>query len=108
VTDRLARPAAGDLPRLLARRPAAPRPGLKGHQKFDGGYVLSRRPDVVILANTITFPIGDPDGEIRPLPWERDRFDHPAFARDYERVVFPVPGGFPLVCFRRRDSPCGR
>ncbi|MGH7150360.1 MAG: hypothetical protein ACREIU_06670, partial [Planctomycetota bacterium] len=94
--------------RHIARRPASSMPGLKGHQKFDGAYVLSRRPDVVILANTITIPPGDPDGEIRPLPWERDIWEDPAFGRDYERVVFPVPGGFPLVCFRRRDSACGR
>jgi hypothetical protein len=63
--------------------------GKAAHEKFDGGYVLSRKPTVVILG------LGVLKKDPRTLPWERlpeanpplwgseQIWSHPGFRRDY-------------------------
>jgi hypothetical protein len=61
-----------------------------GHQRHDGAYVLSRRPDLILLANG---PVVDAPG---PFPWdrirpyERDLVADPAFRSGYRLAHLPI------------------
>jgi hypothetical protein len=84
--------------------------GRAGHEKGDGRYVLSRRPEYVLLGNVAVLP--------RPLTMEEmpaklvRRSEHelwelPEFQRDYERVVVELePAGLfrYFTFFRRRAA----
>ncbi|HYU33442.1 MAG TPA: hypothetical protein VEW48_14895 [Thermoanaerobaculia bacterium] len=76
-----------------------------GHQRHDGPYVLSRRPDLILLANG---PVaGDPAA---PFPWEsvrvyeRDLVIDPRFRAEYGLVHIPLGGGRWLLAFARRPA----
>jgi hypothetical protein len=61
-----------------------------GHQRHDGAYVLSRKPDLILLANG---PVVDAPG---PFPWdrirpyERDLVADPAFRSGYRLAHLPI------------------
>ena len=84
--------------------------GRAGHEKGDGAYVLSRRPEVILLGNVAVLA--------RPLSAEEmpaklvQRSEHEIWAsaefhRDYERVAVEVGGGelFRWFTFWRRTAP---
>lgn len=79
----------------IARAPADRRQWI-GHEKGDGAYVLSRRPDIVIL--------GGPEGSATPwnFPGDREIAASPEFQRDYalRRVAI---ADFEFVYYARRD-----
>jgi hypothetical protein len=94
--------------------------GVSGHRKGDGAYVLSRKPDVIVLGPVKGFFGVPPDawflGDIELL-------ELPGFAQDYRPIrisVAPEPdkigppgvsaravglGAFPVDLYVRRDSP---
>jgi arabinofuranosyltransferase len=75
---------------------------MKGHQRFDGGWVLEQRPHFIILANGVRQP---DTGQLVINPWERDLYLDARFQRDYVHMRAPIPGDGPLDVFRRRDVP---
>jgi len=76
-----------------------------GHQRHDGPYVLSRRPDLILLANG---PVADDPAA--PFPWEqvrpyeRDLVADPRFAAEYGLVRIPLEDGTWLLAFARRRA----
>jgi arabinofuranosyltransferase len=76
-----------------------------GHQRHDGPYVLSRRPDLILLANG---PVVDDPAA--PFPWEqvrpyeRDLVADPRFAAEYGQVRIPLGDGTWLLAFARRRA----
>jgi arabinofuranosyltransferase len=84
--------------------------GWAGHEKHDGPYVLSRRPEILLLGNVYvdtrpTVPAGEFPPYAAPaiLARERDVVTHPSFARDYELRSLAVAPGLWLHYFARRD-----
>ena len=83
--------------------------GRPGHEKGDGKYVLSRRPDFVLLANVAVLPRPLSAEEIRQnltLRSEHEIWNDPGFHRDYELVSVHLDdhGVFRYFTFyKRRD-----
>ncbi len=78
--------------------------GVPGHEKGDGAYVLSRRPDYILFDSAV--------GSRQPRqPSDREIFRTPEFARDYKFHVFRLPGGQALNIYVRKsdaEAPAGR
>jgi arabinofuranosyltransferase len=70
--------------------------GLVGHEKHDGDYVLSRRPDLILFASSI--------GALTPaFPSDEDLYVNPTFHVLYEPQVYPVEiegRSYPLTLYR--------
>jgi hypothetical protein len=93
--------------REIARRPAPPdSPEMAGHEKGDGAYVLSRRPDVILFMQA-RFSRGPlPESEVERLAWgvsEREILGIATFRHDYEWRSEALPG-FYLNYYQRRDA----
>jgi len=90
----------------IAHTNAHPEMPLKGHQKWDGEYVLSRGPDYVILDNGIILnePVQDMPPPYSRYPWEQDIVESAQLRQNYEPILLELDGGFYLLCFRRKDS----
>ena len=90
----------------IAHTNAHPEVPYKGHQKWDGEYVLSRRPDYVILDNGIILsePVQDMPPPYSRFPWEQDIVESAQLRQNYEPILLELDGGFYLLCFRRKDS----
>ena len=92
-----------DLMGLNDRHIARTRPpdfghGFLGHELGDGAYVLSRRPDLVILCT----PAGSPTGCFRS---GRELIALPAFHQQYVlTTVSPAGARYPTRVWARRDS----
>src|SRR5262249_28703284 len=76
-----------------------------GHMRHDGPYVLSLRPDLILLANA---PVADvPDAA---FPWEsvrhyeKDLVADPRFAAEYAFVRIPLGDRKWLLAFVRRRA----
>jgi hypothetical protein len=75
-----------------------------GHQRHDGKYVLSRRPDLIMLANGPLSAVPDPT-----FPWnlvriyERDILLDARFRREYLLIHVPVDGQRYVKLFASRD-----
>lgn len=78
---------------------------MPGHMRHDGPWVLSRRPDLILLANA---PVADHPGA--PFPWkdvrhyEKDLVADPRFAAEYVFVHIPLGDGKWLLAFVRRPA----
>jgi hypothetical protein len=88
--------------------------GRAGHEKGDGAYVLSRKPDAILLGNVavLTQPL---DSALMSkklvLRSENEIWAMPEFHRDYELVSVPVEASGPFQWFtyaRRRDGVFAR
>jgi hypothetical protein len=95
--------------RTIAHAPIATGSGWAGHERHDGAYVLSRRPDAILLGNILVskasriafeqFPtFTNPSVAAR----EGDVPIQPEFARDYLQTALPIGGGATLHFFLRR------
>lgn len=75
--------------------------GDAGHEKFDGAYILSRRPDYVQFGSAL--------GSERPaFPSDLDLWQQPGFQALYELRTYELElanGGVAVHLYRRRDSP---
>jgi arabinofuranosyltransferase len=75
-----------------------------GHHRHDGKYVLSRRPDLIMLANGPLSAVPDPT-----FPWnlvriyERDILLDARFRREYLLIHVPVDGHRYVKLFASRD-----
>ena len=83
--------------------------GRAGHEKGDGAYVLSRRPDYVLLGNVAVLPrpilLGEFEGKLVRRS-EHELWFHPEFRRDYELVHVRLAdeGLFQVFSFFRRKA----
>jgi hypothetical protein len=75
--------------------------GRAGHEKGDGAYVLSRQPDIVILASSL--------GGSRPkFRGDRELLSLDAFHEQYRFERYVLPGGERLGLWVRRPEVGGR
>lgn len=81
------------------RLPALGR-GASGHEKGDGAYVLSRRPDYIQFASSL--------GSIWPVfPGDRELDASPEFRRCYLLRAYRLPSGRVLYLYQRRPAAPG-
>lgn len=84
---------------FLGLEPALDVSTVKGHHRFDGGWVLDQEPDYIILGNGRF----GPSGAVDVNPWEEGITVDPRFGRDYVRewtfvdVVGQEPRPFPYA-----------
>ena len=97
--------------RTIARASIETGSGWAGHEKHDGAYVLSRRPDAILLGNIFVT-------RKEPVPFEQfptftrpgiaaregDIPTQPAFARDYVQAMLPISEEAALQFFLRRGA----
>jgi arabinofuranosyltransferase len=74
-----------------------------GHMKTDGAYVLSRKPDLLLLGNVQIHRKRRSREEMKHKIQEREIIMQPAFSIDYEYVNIPIGRDFYLSCYKRRD-----
>ena len=80
-----------------------------GHEKGDGRYVLSRRPEFILLGNVAVLPRPLTEGDMVQklvLKSEHEIWNDPGFHRDYELVSVRLSdrGIFQYFTFaKRRD-----
>lgn len=79
--------------------------GVKGHHRHDGGWVLSREPEMIVLGNGWLRTDASGVPTLVANPWESSLLSHPAFARDYEALAIDVEGSYPLIFHWRRGVP---
>jgi len=94
-------------PVIARSRPPSIGRGRAGHERGDGRYVLSRKPEYILLGNVavLPFPLDDEGIHARIyLSSERQIWDEASFHRDYERVVVRLEdrGPFQYFTFYRR------
>jgi hypothetical protein len=84
-----------------------------GHEKGDGAYVLSRKPEYILLGNVAVLarPLSEeemPSKLVRRS--EEEIWADPGFHRDYERVAVETGEGglFAWFTFWRRRADAGR
>jgi hypothetical protein len=87
----------------------APGRGRAGHEKGDGKYVLSRKPDYILMGNVavLPFPItAERMAQKLVLKSEHEIWQDPAFHRDYELVTTETGAGalFRYFTFYRRRT----
>jgi hypothetical protein len=71
--------------------------GFVGHEKGDGAYVLSRKPDFIIFSSA--------NGSRRPaFPSDRELFALPAFHELYQFREYQSPTGCPLRVYELRPD----
>jgi len=91
----------------IAHRPVPLGRGLAGHEKGDGRYVLSRRPEVVLLGGvTVVDELPKSLSRVRWRPRhrsERELMRLPGFRREYTPDALPLADGRYVVFMRRRD-----
>jgi hypothetical protein len=75
--------------------------GYAGHEKHDGAYIVSQRPDYILIGN-VDVSARPRQGLIRPHVRELDIVQNKTFQREYEQVYLPVAGGKVLNLFRRK------
>jgi hypothetical protein len=97
--------------RHIARRQIAVGGGWAGHEKHDGAYVLSRKPDYLLLGNIMVepfrMPLGHPSFARPPVPGIRAREDDiftDNLKLEYEPAIAEIAPGLFLHYFRRRES----
>ena len=96
----------------IAHVPIALGEGASGHEKHDGPYVLSRRPDVILLGlPELHFNPPDPAERERLvkawfgfLPGDRELYEDPAFAKDYVPIAGKAGDYAYVIAFVRRGG----
>ncbi len=78
--------------------------GYAGHEKHDGGYLLSREPDFFLIGN-VDITDGPREGLIPVLAMEKDIVIDERFGRNYRMVSLPVGDGKYLNMFQRQPQP---
>lgn len=71
--------------------------GQAGHEKGDGAYVLSRKPDIIHFASSL-------GGRKPRFIGDREIASDPAFKRDYVYREFRLPSGRKLGFYERRSA----
>jgi hypothetical protein len=81
--------------------------GMAGHEKGDGAYVFSRRPEIVLFMRTRISDTGpvplEEAGRQMNFMAELQLWQNPDFLREYEWVSAPL-SGYTFNYFRRRSS----
>ena len=77
--------------------------GYAGHEKHDGAYILSRRPDYLLVGN-VDVTDQPRQSPMPPDASEVDIFENPIFRTRYTPVFIPLSEGKFLNCYRRVDA----
>ncbi len=77
--------------------------GYAGHEKHDGEYLLSKKPDYFLIGN-VDITNGPRQGLIPFLDREKDIVFDPRFGREYEMISIPVGENKYLNLFKRRSG----
>jgi arabinofuranosyltransferase len=75
--------------------------GYAGHEKHDGPYIVSLRPDYILIGN-VDITDEPRQGLIPPHVRELDIVRNKSFQMEYEQIYLPVKGGKYLNMFRRK------
>jgi arabinofuranosyltransferase len=75
--------------------------GYPGHEKHDGAYIVSRRPDYILIGNVDITP-RPRTTLIPPHVREVDIVRNKQFQAEYEQISLRVAGGRYLNLFRRK------
>jgi arabinofuranosyltransferase len=78
-----------------------------GHQRHDGAYVLSRKPDLILLANGPVVAEPGPFPWDRVRPYERDLVADPRFRSGYRLVHLRLGPDAWLQIFAATRAPAG-
>jgi len=81
--------------------------GYAGHEKHDGGFLLSRKPDYFLIGN-VDITDGPRQGLIPILDREKDIVFDKRFDQNYEMISIPVGGSKYLNLFKRRSGSNSR
>ena len=76
--------------------------GYAGHEKHDGDYIVSLRPDYILIGN-VDITDEPRTSLIRPHVREVDIVQNKSFQQEYEQIYLPVEGGKFLNLFRRKQ-----
>lgn len=76
--------------------------GYAGHEKHDGDYIVSLRPDFILIGN-VDITDEPRTSLIRPHVREVDIVQNRSFQLEYEQIYLPVEGGKFLNLFRRKQ-----
>ncbi len=75
--------------------------GYAGHEKHDGDYIVSLRPDYILIGN-VDITDQPRQGLIPPHVRELDIVRNKSFQREYEQIYLPTADGKYLNMFRRK------
>jgi len=87
----------------IARVPADRTYFYPGHHRYDGAYVLARRPELILLANGPVVSAPQPFPGYLTRRYERDVALSADFQRDYSLVHLPLRTGGFVQIFARSD-----
>ena len=76
--------------------------GIAGHEKHDGAYIVSRKPDYLLIGNVDITDRPRP-GLIPPMEVEKDIVLNKDFQRSYEKITLRLANGKFLNLFARID-----
>ena len=74
-----------------------------GHMKTDGAYVLSKKPDLLLLGNIQIHRGKRGRSEMKHKIQESEIIMQTEFFRDYEFVNIPIGHNFHLSCYKRKE-----
>lgn len=77
--------------------------GYAGHEKHDGGFLLSQEPDYFLIGN-VDITDSPRQGLIPILDREKDIVFDPRFDQNYEMISIPVAGGKYFNLFKRKSQ----
>ena len=75
--------------------------GYAGHEKHDGAYIVSRKPDYLLIGN-VDITASPRQGLIPPMEVEKDIVLNKEFQQSYEKISLRLANGKYLNLFRRR------
>ena len=75
--------------------------GYAGHEKHDGDYIVSLRPDYILIGN-VDITDQPRQGLIPPHVRELDIVRNKSFQQEYEQIYLPTAGGKYLNMFRHK------
>jgi arabinofuranosyltransferase len=96
----------GIVDETIAHKPADIGSGYPGHEKYDVDYVLSQRPDYLLLVHILT-PRPVAEGALDLMVWgqfNREVLNHPTLQEKYRYEVVRIGDRY-LNLFARRDLP---
>ncbi len=96
----------GIVEETIAHKPAGIGSGYSGHEKYDVDYVLSQRPDYLLLVHILT-PRSVAKGALDLMVWgqfNREVLNHPTLEAEYRYEVARIGDRY-LNLFVRRDLP---
>jgi len=74
---------------------------MKGHHRFDSAWVLSKRPDIVLIGSGL---FAEGTDSLVAFPPDRQMLAEPGFRSSYRPMAIEVAESYPLIFFLREGS----